>query len=345
MNPSVLLAIIRTTSKGAIRKYLGDDMPNASRCLKELGRVEEALSMARQAYYLSKGTPSVGSTALAVTRLVVETNQAEAPALAQEAFDYARQLGHAPQLAQAGAWLARARFASGDVAGAREALDLSKQSRAQLAGVGLRLLECDDLPDVESEHLSESSRLELRLLGRQDVTFGNEQLELSTRQLELLTLLALNPKGLNVAELQLYLYGEGKHKSLKAILSRLRKLIPIASRPYRLDVNVDADFIKVRELVETGQLKQAVNLYKGPLLSVTESYYIRQEGDLLQEQVINAVLASRDVKLLYALCRVERERLDLWETLLEVLPKDDPRYPACAARVESIHRTWELQSA
>ena len=78
--------------------------------------------------------------------------------------------------------------------------------------------------------------LELRLLGRASVQLDGVGLRLTRRQVEILALLALNPGGLDLGELQARLYGDRSVSlgTLKAEMSQLRAVLPgIASVPAR----------------------------------------------------------------------------------------------------------------
>ena len=309
--------------------------------MAELGKHREALEMAQQAYHLSEGTRSVGATALSVARLLLHSAPEEALPLAKEAFEQTKM--EAPLFAQAGACLARIRFALGDVAGARVSFEASADARAELSGVGLNFLECDDLFYPALEHPNGES-LNLFFLGQQEILVNSERVSLSLRQMELITLFVLYPAGLTTAELKLHLFNDEKQRSLKATLSRLREVIPLNSRPYRLTGKVQADFERVGELLQKGDVAGAVGLYKGSLLIASEAPRIREEREMLQEQVIRAATASRNPDILYAICNVEKERLDLWDSLVEVMSPDDPRYPASYARRAAIHKIWESQA-
>jgi cytochrome c-type biogenesis protein CcmH/NrfG len=54
------------------------------------------------------------------------------------------------------------------------------------------------------------------------------------------------------------------------------------------------------------------------------------------------VLAQGEVESLFLLAERLGEDLEVWETLLERLPPEDPRRPIVQARVARLRREWGL---
>ena len=181
-------------------------------------------------------------------------------------------------------------------------------------------------------------RLELYCLGDSRATLGAQPLTLTRRQFETLALLALNPAGLSSADLALELYGD-RQKSVKALLSRLRRKVPLASQPYRL-LNVDADFLKLRRSLFAGQLNKAAELYGGELLPWSHAPGIREERAFLEAGLKEAVLHAQSPETLFHLCKTVDQDLELWEELTATLPASDPRLPFAAAKVRHMQATW-----
>jgi hypothetical protein len=91
-------------------------------------------------------------------------------------------------------------------------------------------------------------RLRIQALGRERavVTLYGTELELSSRRSELLVLLALAPEGIHALELTRQLYGDVANRmTVRAEISRLRRQLGglIATNPYRLTADLDADFL------------------------------------------------------------------------------------------------------
>jgi len=114
-------------------------------------------------------------------------------------------------------------------------------------------------------------RLDLRALGRDhvEVDLLGRTVELGPRQGELVVLLALHPSGMNGEELARALYGvHGSEVTVRAEIARLRRRLGplVASQPYRLLADVQADFLEVEWMARRGALAAARDLYVGPLL-------------------------------------------------------------------------------
>ena len=104
--------------------------------------------------------------------------------------------------------------------------------------------------------------LVLRLLGdEQPCAFvDGRRVPLSLRHAELLALLALHPRGLTCEQSSARLYGdEGNPATVRAEIHRLRAQLGdvLRAKPYRLDCDVDADFLTVRRLLSAGEIATA----------------------------------------------------------------------------------------
>jgi hypothetical protein len=156
-----------------------------------------------------------------------------------------------------------------------------------------------------------------------------------------MALLAQHPEGLSAQQLLLLLYGEkGNPGTLRATLSKLRTLLPIASRPYRLTVSYRADFLRVESLLKEGRLQEAVEFYRGELLPDSEAPGIALTRETLHESLRQAVLVLGDTRALLTLAERLDDDLELWEAALEGLAEDDPKRALVQARVERIRRAW-----
>jgi hypothetical protein len=88
--------------------------------------------------------------------------------------------------------------------------------------------------------------LRLRLLGGAGAWLDGRPLHLSPRHAEILALLAAAPEGLSAGELGAALHGPGASPTtVRSEISRLRRLLgpALATRPYRLVADVDADLL------------------------------------------------------------------------------------------------------
>lgn len=188
---------------------------------------------------------------------------------------------------------------------------------------------------------TEESGIELRFLGGAEVRYRGRTTSPRLRFAEFLTALARNPRGLSAEQLALTVYGEsGNPACCKTELSRLKQLVPIESRPYRIPGRVWADFLEIPSLIKKGQLSEAIELYRGPLLPASDSPDVRDLRTTLEESLRTAVLDRGDPELLWSLASRIREDLELWEALHEKLPAGDPRRALARAQVNSLQRSW-----
>ncbi|MFI5806056.1 GAF domain-containing protein [Streptomyces sp. NPDC051561] len=132
---------------------------------------------------------------------------------------------------------------------------------------------------------------------------GGRRVRLSRRHSEIVVLLARHPEGLSGDELLCELYEDGAARavSLRAELSRLRRLLGpglLRSRPYRLTVPVDADFITVARRLGSGAVAAAMGAYRGPLLPGSQAPAVVRLRRRLEGELRAALVARADPGLL-----------------------------------------------
>jgi hypothetical protein len=174
--------------------------------------------------------------------------------------------------------------------------------------------------------------LTLRLLGadKPEARLDGRSLPLSLRHAEILALLALNPRGLNADQCSCHLYGEeGNPTTLRAEIHRLRSQLGtlVLAKPYRLNCEVEADFLTVRRLLAAGDTINAARLHGGPLLPRSESPALRSVRDELTAQLRGRLLDLGDADALWNYAESEQGQSDLEVAarLLAVLPPGDAR--------------------
>jgi hypothetical protein len=137
--------------------------------------------------------------------------------------------------------------------------------------------------------------LDLKLLGQPGVQLDGARLRLTRRQVEILALLALNPDGLELAELHARLYGDRVVSlgTLKAEMSQLRARLGgrLESRPYRIGLDVRCDVTDVLHRLRAGDVAGAVERYGGELLPGSESPALTEFGHFVTVAVRNALLS------------------------------------------------------
>lgn len=185
-------------------------------------------------------------------------------------------------------------------------------------------------------------RLTLRLLGDPPTArLDGRNLPLSPRHAEILALLALNPRGLTADQCSYHLYGdEGNPVTLRAEIHRLRAQLGtlLPAKPYRLNCDVDADFLAVREVLTAGDVATAARLYHGPLLPRSESPTVRVVRDELAAQLRRQLLDRGDAEALWAYAETEdgRNDLEVLGRVLTVLPGGDARHVAARLRLQHL---------
>jgi hypothetical protein len=146
---------------------------------------------------------------------------------------------------------------------------------------------CDDDPAAKVG-------LEIRALGQDRVTgiVGRQELRLTQRHSEIVVILALHPQGLSDNELMLALYGKTcSPVTIRAEISRLRKVFGalVETHPYRLGMDVCADFLEVERLLAADDRIAAGQRYRGPLLPWSTAPAIVAERRRLECLVLSAI--------------------------------------------------------
>ncbi len=180
------------------------------------------------------------------------------------------------------------------------------------------------------------------------VVRGTEQLELSTRHAELLTLLSWHPRGLSGEELVDLLHvnpDAADLGTLRAELVRLRKvlsgfddsLVPL-SRPYRLAKVPRSDARDVLTAIESGDLDAALKHYDGPVIERSSAPGI----EAIREEVFAALRQAMlqdgtEQQLLHFLQAPETQGdEELLSTTLQVLPARSPHRALIVASLERL---------
>lgn len=138
--------------------------------------------------------------------------------------------------------------------------------------------------------------LVMTLLGTAEAALDGERMLLNRRQTEVLALLALAPRGLSLEALHAQLYGDQAVtlSTLKAEVSHLRAALGgrLASRPYRLTMDVATDVDEVLRRLRSGDVGGAVAAYGGDLMPGTNSPRLAELADYVAVAVREALLAD-----------------------------------------------------
>lgn len=187
----------------------------------------------------------------------------------------------------------------------------------------------------------------LSVLGRDDALLTTAQMgtKLSRRHSEILLLLSAHPQGLTAEAMSELLYGSDNTVTLRAEMTRLRKLLETAapelvpeSRPYRLNRPLETDAAQVRALVQRGAHRAAVSAYRGDVLPGSVAPGVVELRDELRATLRERVLAdsSLDVLMNYLEHDLGRDDAEGWRLALSMLPPRSPRRAAAVTRLEAL---------
>ncbi|ANZ41363.1 hypothetical protein BBK82_40800 [Lentzea guizhouensis] len=174
--------------------------------------------------------------------------------------------------------------------------------------------------------------LTLNFLGGVAASLDGRPLSLTLRNAEVLTALALHPRGLTAEQLALQLYGErGNPTTVRAELHRLRAQLGtvLLTRPYRLNAELSGDFLDVRTALREGR---TVAAYPGELLARSDAPVVREERDDLAAALRRQVIDSGDVDALVSFAD-GAEDAEVLERLHTLLPAADPRHALVSSRL------------
>ncbi|WP_245777803.1 helix-turn-helix domain-containing protein [Lentzea xinjiangensis] len=201
---------------------------------------------------------------------------------------------------------------------------------AQLVSAAARLAEHHLRQLAPRRHV-----LTLDFLGGLRAELDGRPLALTLRNAEVLTALALHPKGLTAEQLALSLYGDrGNPTTVRAELHRLRAQLGdvLMTRPYRLDAVVRGDFLDVRTALRSGNAGKATRHYSGELLPRSDAPVVREERADLAAAVRKGVLERGDLDALLSFAD-SAEDAEVLERLHGLLPAADPRRALVSSRL------------
>jgi len=234
-----------------------------------------------------------------------------------------------------------------DEEAARDALEQAEIGLKDLSTEGFKLFSGLDEEYTEVYNLWKTpkivSPLRIKLLGDSKFCLNGTELKLRKRWKEILCIIAINPQGISTEKLLLEIYGdEPKLTTLKAAISKIRKLLPVSRSPYKIDIDYYADFIQFQKYLNQGEVRKALELYQGPLFESSDVIGIIEHREVLEEALRQAVLNASDLDSMINLCEKLSDDLELWETCLEQLPKEDPRYALFSAKFKKLQASWDM---
>lgn len=168
--------------------------------------------------------------------------------------------------------------------------------------------------------------LYIKAFGSPWVQFNGQTLSLSHRQIEILCILALHPDGIGLEELHDALYGERQVslKTLKAELSQLRTLLPecIETRIYRLKCELQCDFLRAEQSLNTNLMASIFALYKGSFLPKSDSPFLCTWRHCFDARFSHMIYQLKDIDQLLRIIGHHHNRIDAIQCLMDLLPLD-----------------------
>ncbi|MGN6723041.1 MAG: GAF domain-containing protein [Marmoricola sp.] len=174
---------------------------------------------------------------------------------------------------------------------------------------------------------------------------GHEaQFRLSPRHSEIMLLLASAPRGLSGDELMVLLYEDDPAPAtLRAELNRLRNLLGeelLLSRPYRLEAGISGDWLEVEGRLASGDLRGAMQHYRGPLLPRSLGPGVVRLRENLHESLRAALLASRQADLMSTWTRSSwgADDYDMWLAQQGCVGSGSPLLPLINGQIARLDR-------
>ena len=187
-------------------------------------------------------------------------------------------------------------------------------------------------------------------LGRPDcqIDDGVRTICLRPRHSEILAVLVGYPDGLTGEQLAIEIYGDDANLStVRAELTRLRALLSdglLESRPYRLRVSAECDWLTVEAHIAAGRLTDAIRCYRGPLLPQSDAPGVVRRRRRLENQLRSAILASDrpDLMIAWTRARWGADDLEMWQRQLYLLPERSPLHSIADAEVRRLGEEYGL---
>ena len=323
------------------RWLIGDAVVPLVRILLERGKVDEALAQAQYAVTLTEGEDEfIALPAFLALGMVYAIKNPDA------AGSYLMKVLQAPDLEASFRAMAALHLLK---IGALRFSELGanlQEILKELSPTGFKLF-CgpeNDFTDVWTMLSAQHIPLRIKVLGQTEVWLNNKRLSLSERALETLVLLALHPEGLTPEVLHTRLYDDEDTTlvALRSAVSRLRVLVPISAHPepYRITVPFTLDVSDCEAALAAGNVRAALELYRGPLLEKSDAPGIRDARLYLEERLRQSALHSGDAEALLPLAETLGDDLELWQATHAALPSSDVRLPLVRAQLHRV--TQEL---
>ena len=186
--------------------------------------------------------------------------------------------------------------------------------------------------------------LELSFLGAVTCRWQGREVVLARRLAEAAFALVLHPDGIGRDQLNDFLTGEARRgyapSAVRALMTRLRALLPVSDAPYRFEVPFRCDVGELRDHLTHGRIRPAVALLRGRLLPESDAPGVDEVRLVLEEELRQAALQAADPDALFELSERLGDDLECWEATVAALAPGDPRVALARARVRRLERAY-----
>ncbi|MDN5418498.1 MAG: helix-turn-helix domain-containing protein, partial [Acinetobacter sp.] len=128
----------------------------------------------------------------------------------------------------------------------------------------------------------------------QKIMINDQSILLTPRQFEIICILILNPLGLTLEQLHIYLYGDEQISlnTLKSEISYLKNKVGelICARTYQIQAEIHADFKELEDAVDAGYLDTVKQLYQGDFFIKTKSPFLNNWQQILSMRINNLLV-------------------------------------------------------
>ncbi len=340
--PQAALELISATYQASNLHWRARQGYQLVRCLLELGRLDDAAKVAADIAQLSSSGSTYEQALATLARGMVAAVTGE-----RSASDYLQAVLLAPDVVAEQRLMAALYFLLCSDGGAQLLPPDVVRLLSQLHPVGLRVLSGPEsmFAPLWATLGGTNVGLRLRFLGVDVAAVGGAgETKLPQRVAEVALALALHPQGIGRDALNAFLTPDGQEPftsgGVRGMMTRVRSQLPVSDVPYRFTVPFAADVLDLREHLSHQRVRQAVALYRQPLLPFSEAPGVIEERERLEEELRQAVLISRDPDALFELAERLGDDLETWAAAEDALGPSDPRLAVARARVRRLQEAY-----
>lgn len=323
-------------------------MPDVCLMLVRLGRSGEALRLVKaKLMESSSDAMSLPFLELAHGLALLDTDSAGAVTRLKKVLRMEPHVLAAPFRIRAALMVALHSDRNGFSESAIETLDSLGPILTEVGVTGWLLLSGKDPNALELRNrwLDSRSHLEIEfLVGRGNWSFrgSNSAAIHSTRLKELIFVLSWFPDGVRGEYIQELLGWDNlANHTVRRHMHRLRKHVPVDGRPYRLGVNVKADYLCLVKAIEQENLIEALMLFAGPLLRDSDAPFVLEKRASIEKQLRSLVLSQGTPEQIAEFALKLEDDIELLECALSALTVNSPISRRVEALIVAIKNTLD----